>query len=162
MSSSANFAVSKSANTYFSLTVKSQSETSFYSITWALSSRSQAPLEQERNLNQRLNPFLEVLVNKQIDHTPIENDSGWGNHLGVSPKVLYEIYCQEQDLSKVPYFKKAGSEFLQLTNWITKSPFQKKDDKNSRVTKFVHRNHLVITFQRKNPFPVEQTACTYG
>ena len=82
-----------------------------------------------------------------------------GQHLEVGQKVLYENH--RQDLPRSQNLQQRPLGPFRLTKRVTNTTYQIQDDKDPKILKTVHRNHLVEYYSKEETSD-DRRICAYG
>ena len=108
---------------------------------------SQALSEREGTFKQIYSSTFERCREQTARSHAYRNRFKLGHHLEIGQKVLYENH--KQDLTRSQKLQQRRLGLFTVTKRITNTTYQIQDDKDPRIIKTVHRNHLVEYYPKE-------------
>ena len=112
---------------------------------------SQALLDRERDFKRIYSSTFERCREQTARSHAYRKRFKLGHHLDIGKKFLYENH--RQDLSKSQKLQQLRLGPFTVTKRVTSTTYQIRYDKDSSITKTVHRNHLVEYYPKKESLP---------
>ena len=112
---------------------------------------SHALLERERDFKRIYSATFERCRDQTAISHAYRNRFKLGQHLEIGQKVLYENH--RQDLSKSQKLQQRRLGPFTVIKRVTSATYQIQDDKDPRVLKKFHRNHLVKYYPKEESLP---------